>query len=793
MVQGKDSAAEGLEGFIVGFQAGLGSDRVYLLGRFRDGPSFAIADSRWRQGLCVPASLLPAAEASLSGPRPLPYSVDPAGVESFDGRPCVRLKLPPASFRAGAERLGRAGIECLEADLKPRDAYLLDALSRGGLRVWGSARPGKRVDLVFSDPRIEAADYLPALRWAAFDLETSPEGRLRAASIALSAKESEAEAFLLHPGPLAGSSRGRTRLFGDEASLLSAFSARVVELDPDVLTGWNVIEFDFRVLSERSAALGLPFDLGRSEEPSRYLPGTGGSSSAVIVPGRQCLDAMRIARSGPERFEDLKLETVARAVLGRGKSLASAGKRKIEELEGLYRERPLEYARYCALDSALVLGILEKTGLKELTQARAALTGVSLDRAWTSIPAFERLYSGGLRARGIAIPPVPAETDSGSPGGLILEPVPGLFRDVLVLDFKSLYPTVIRTFNIDPLARRRSGGEDDIVAPNGARFSRAKGILPEAIAEYFSLREMARARGDAVGVYVYKILMNSFYGVLGAQGCRYAGRDLAGAVTGFGQKYLQWTGDWARASGYRVLYGDTDSAFLQAPPGKEGGLEENGNAIVASLNAALAQAVREEYGLMSYLEIKLEKVYDRFYLPRVRVSRDSGEARGRAKGYAGRMARSGEIEVKGMEAARSDWTPLAREFQIELLKRVFAGEDEASIRDFVDRRAREVLEGKHDGKLVFKRVLRRPPEDYVKNEPPIVKAARMLGWTKGRGTVEYLVTQNGPEPLSMRSSPIDYAYYVHKQLLPMVRSIRETTGLDILPRDAGSGQMELEF
>ena len=87
--------------------------------------------------------------------------------------------------------------------------------------------------------------------------------------------------------------------FRREGDLLARFAERVRDIDPDVLTGWNVIEFDFRMISRRFAALGLPFDIGRSEEESRYLEGSGGSSSALIASGRQTLDAMRALRSGP--------------------------------------------------------------------------------------------------------------------------------------------------------------------------------------------------------------------------------------------------------------------------------------------------------------------------------------------------------------------------------------------------------------------------------------------------------------------------------------------------------------
>ena len=154
-----------------------------------------------------------------------------------------------------------------------------------------------------------------------------------------------------------------------------------------------------------------------------------------------------------------------------------------------------------------------------MTVERASLTGVSLDKAWTSVVSFERIYGMELRRRGIApVPLDPGRSLSGAHGGTVLDPQPGLFSNVAVFDFRSLYPTIILTFNIDPLAHARvklDPGKDPIVAPNGAGFSRERGILPELITEYFAARRRALDAGDEEASFVYKILMNSFYGVLG--------------------------------------------------------------------------------------------------------------------------------------------------------------------------------------------------------------------------------------------------------------------------------------
>ncbi len=796
-----------LEGFIVHVQKSISDGRIFLCGRLSDGRSFALADSRWRQSIALSEQDMTRALSLLQERGIREGSSFEVGInreENMEGLACRRLTFTSADLKRSVEELQRAGIACSEADIKARDAYLLDIGTKGGIGISGPWRPGKRVDLVFADPQLTSLELRPRLVWLALDLETDRAGEIRAASLAWGGLPSQAEVFLLSKGggkaPTLNealnegqSETNACAIFhcSTEAELLKHFSRRIIDLDPDVITGWNIIEFDFRILARRFQALGLAFDMGRSMEECRYLEGRDAASSAVIIPGRQCLDALRILRSSGEHYEDMKLDTVAQAVLGEGKSVSLEGEEKLAELDHQYLHSPEEFARYCARDSQLVLGILEKTGLKELSQMRSALTGVSLDRAWTSIPAFERLYAAGLRRRGICAPPLPEIEDYGSPGGLILDPQPGLFKNVLVLDFKSLYPSLIRTFNIDPLAQRRAGAKDDIRAPNGARFSREGGILPEAIADYFSRREEARGRGDDIAVYVYKILMNSFYGVLGARGCRYARSALAGAVTSFGQKYLQWTKAWMEGRGLRVLYGDTDSVFVHLEGHADpAGLGKN---LVTELNAELAAAILHEYGLPSYMEIKLEKLYDGFYLPRMRLAHGDDEIRGRAKGYAGRIALSKELEIKGMEAVRSDWTPLARDFQIRLLSILFEDASAEKISSIVRQEAKAIYAGERDDQLIFRRHLRRSPQDYLKNEPPAVKAARMLGWTTTRGRVDYLITLDGAQPLSMRSSPIDYDYYVEKQLLPMVRTIQETIGLQIVPAGPGSEQLELGF
>ena len=191
----------------------------------------------------------------------------------------------------------------------------------------------------------------------------------------------------------------------------------------------------------------------------------------------------------------------------------------------------------------------------------------------------------GLRAEGLVSPTsgVDKSDTGGAPGGLVLPAKPGLFRDVMVFDFKSLYPSIMMTFNIDPMSyteARKNPDGDHITAPNGAAFARDIGVLADILQELWESRDKCRQDGDEVGSHSYKITLNSFYGVL-AGPCRFANPRIAGAITEFGHYLLKWTKDTienAWDGSFEVLYGDTDSLFVRSEQ-SYASLEETGNAL----------------------------------------------------------------------------------------------------------------------------------------------------------------------------------------------------------------------
>src|SRR5262249_48641699 len=140
-----------------------------------------------------------------------------------------------------------------------------------------------------------------------------------------------------------------------------------------------------------------------------------------------------------------------------------------------------------------------------------------------------------------------------------------IHRNVWVFDFKSLYPSIIRTFNIDPLTFVADPTpEEELVRTPGGSFRRSPAILPSMLDKLFPQRELAKQNRDDIASHAIKILMNSFYGVLGTPACRFYNPEIANSITRTGKEILLWSKRWFEARGFKVLYGDTDSLFVQS-------------------------------------------------------------------------------------------------------------------------------------------------------------------------------------------------------------------------------------
>ena len=732
------------------------------------GPAFLVEDDRFRPYCFV----LRDAESRLARERGL--RAEPCGLRDLRGREVLRVetKLPGDVARL-RERLGSD--VALEADIRFPYRYLIDLGIKSGVAIEGESEASPNGMLCFRNPQLAPATVQPKLRFLSLDLETTPD-----ASAILSGAlvgEGFEEVHLVAAHTVRGAHAHR-----DEAGLLRALVTRFVALDPDVLLGWNVVDFDLRVLAARCAALGVASELGRAAGAIGFLEDRGFTrQSRATIPGRMVLDGIALVRDAL-KLPDYRLETVAQAVLGRGKLLDHDAPDAAQEILRLHREDPAALCAYNLEDARLVLEILEHEGLLDLCIERSLLSGMQLDRVGASIASFDLLYLPELRRRGFVAPSVDASRASaGVSGGALLDPVPGFHRSVAVFDFKSLYPSLIRTFDLDPLAHALAtgridagrgapgplshqvgrGSDDVLEAPNGARFARSGGILPGVVERFWEARAAARERGDLHAAQAIKIMQNALFGVLGATACRFFDADVANAITGFGQQTLRWTRDAFAEQGVRVLYGDTDSVFVEvADRGEVEPLRQRAE-------ARIAQRIAREYRVESRLELEFDRYFDHFFLPRLRGGRGASHKR-----YAG--WEDGKLVVVGLEAVRRDWPVVAARLQQGMLERAFT---DRPVAPFVREVAEQLLAGECDAELVYvKRVRKASLDRYTATTPPHVQAARKLAEHGVRvgPVVRYVITATGPEPVVPGGAlppAIDRRHYVDRVLAPIADAI----------------------
>jgi DNA polymerase-2 len=259
---------------------------------------------------------------------------------------------------------------------------------------------------------------------------------------------------------------------------------------------------------------------------------------------------------------------------------------------------------------------------------------------------------------------------------------------------------------------------------------------------------------------------------------------VANAITAFGRHVLLWTRGRIEELGPRVLYGDTDSLFVE--PGEEDpeAARRVGEELAAGLNRDVAAWIRERYGALSRLELQFERLYLKLLLPPVR-----GSARGARKRYVGLVEEGGKRETvfTGMEVVRRDWTDLARQVQRELYERLFGARP---VEDYLRGVLDDLRESRLDELLVYHKGLRKAPSEYTSTTPPHVVAARMLPGPPP-DVMAYVMTEAGPEPSEHRRHPFDYEHYVDKQIRPVAEPVLHLLGKDFDELTGRSYQMGL--
>jgi DNA polymerase-2 len=708
-------------------------------------------------------------------------SIKPLELKTFKFEPVsgVYFGSQQALYRA-RDLLAQQQIPCYESDIRPTDRFLNERFITAPVSV-----EAEYASQAIENVRLKPDDYTPSFTVMSIDIESDYQTDALFSIAFVSQRVNKTLMIGV------GQDSEHIEFVSDESALLTRWIEWVEKIDPDIFIGWNVVNFDFRLLQKKAQALNIPLRIGRAQSiPAWRKAQTDTEHYFITIPGRVVLDGIDTLKSATYNFPSFALDSVGQEMLGRGKLIQGEEKLdplfKAKEIKRQFHEDKPSLAAYNLEDCQLVWGIFEKADLINFSIERARLTGLEMDKVGGSVAAFDNLYLPRLHRKGFIAPNIgDYQGELSAPGGYVMDSKPGLHNSVLVLDYKSLYPSIIRTFKVDPYARiaAKNANPDDVVKGfDGASFSKSENILPDIIAGLWQARDRAKQEQNAALSQAIKIIMNSFYGVLGTSGCRIHDSRLTSSITKRSHEIILQTVELIEAEGYEVIYGDTDSVFVSLHQATDNVAAATiGNNLISIINQYWLDHLKQEYGIESYLEMEFETHFNQFFMPTVR-----GSEQGSKKRYAG-LIDDGQgnrtIHYKGLETVRTDWTELARIFQQSLYQLVFDGDE---YEDYVRRTVDDLRTGKFDGQLIYRKRLRKKLSEYVKNIPPHAQAAikaeasfKQNGQPsryRNKSWIEYVITLSGAETLECQDSKLDYDHYIEKQLTPIADTILNAIG-----------------
>jgi len=595
--------------------------------------------------------------------------------------------------------------------------------------------------------------------------------------------------------------RKNVMCFSSEEDMLNNFIKIMNEYDPDILTGYNIQNFDIPYILERFKNHNIRATIGRCcTKEAKYRK--VGLLEQCTIPGRVVFDPYQALRNDPNiRFRQYDLNTVAKEMLGeekidiKYKEMAKYWNGSADMLD--------KFILYTEKDADMALRIVVEKNIIAKFLALAKLSGLLLQDTFggQSIRVETKLMHE-FKKRGILMPSRPTKEEAaqrnaereklGLKGATVLEPKKGLHTDgcTLVLDFKSLYPSIIRTYNISPetLITGKTD-EKSISTVTGAKFidtSIYEGTIPRVLKDLLDMRnkvkkEMRSAKGDRRAAldatqYGIKILANSFYGYTGFAMARLYVLDIASAITGIGRENLQTTKEMIEKKfGYIVIYADTDSVFLETKITK---LDE-----AKKVGEEVSKHVSEN--LPGYLELDFEKILRTFLIL----------TKKRYAGWSFESTPEGwkdKIIMKGIETVRRDWCPLVSETMNEILILILKKGDIKGATEYVKDIIKKLKKNEVPlEKLTIVKGLTKHPETYKGMLPHIELAKKMLkrkpenpphigdriGFVIISGNSMLSKRAEDPEYVSEKKLNIDSEYYINNQLLPAIERILTAVGI----------------
>lgn len=570
----------------------------------------------------------------------------------------------------------------------------------------------------------------------------------------------------------------------DERRLIEQFVATIVEDDPDVITGYNIGGYDFPLLVERAAATGLgPLAIGRERSAPREM-----GERLWKVTGRAVADAWWSVRRDLKPKQET-LQFVARTLLGDSK--LDVDRREIEKE---WAKDPIRVMEYCEHDADLALRILQRLRTVEKAADLATVAHLPLEEGMNGRTSLyiDSLLIPRADARGVGVPMSHfAGRDNPIEGGYVHPIRPGIYRWVVVLDFKSMYPSIIIARN---LCFTTLSPEGTTVAPSGARFLAAsvrRGIIPEILSDLLADRARFRQAGQAAtnaelkeyydGLQnAVKVLMNSFYGVLASSFYRFTNKDIGAAITAFGREAITSIIRDLEADGFEVVYSDTDSVFVRSPVASLEGAREFGERISKRFTH---EGVTFEF----------QSVFESFF------------SHGAKKRYVGRTVWPiDDLVVRGYETRRTDAFDFQSASLMEIFDLVLKGDTEGALR-----RARELVQSVRNHevppeRLVIARTVRAESEynESTRESLPFLRVFKQLrreGYDVIPGMrVSWVVTDSRKTPQEIEpwvegrpfSKEPDWEYYADRVAQTLAR-VTEVFDWDAAALLRGSHQRRL--
>jgi len=575
----------------------------------------------------------------------------------------------------------------------------------------------------------------------------------------------------------------------DESHLLERFKEIIEKRSPDILTAYNSDGFDFPYIRQRAKKYKIDMDMGVDNVKVKF--GRGNMPSARIN-GIIHIDIYQFVRRYIReqlKTDSLKLDNVAQEILG---------ERKIEvDIKGMKKawddNKGLEnYAEYNLQDSKLTYDLCVRfmPNIMEFTKL-VSIPPFNVVRMGFSQVVERYLLKQAPKYRVIA-PNKPAHDEIKKrradtyPGGFVYQPTPGMYKAIVVLDFRSLYPTIISAHNIGPGTINCSccQGESETAPTEKGKFwfcRKKRGFIPTIINDVISRRMrikeiIKREKNDKGGKmlldarqYSLKIMANSFYGYLAFFGSRWYSIECARSITGYARYYIKDTIKKAEEEGFNVIYSDTDSVFLTL------GSKTKDDAI------GFRDRINKE--LPGIMELELEG----FFPSGIFVSAKMGPY-GAKKKYA-LLSESGKMKITGFETVRSNWSEIAKEVQEEVLRIILKENDKEKALEYTKTVIQRLIDGKvSKDKIVMHTQLTKDISEYTSIGPHVAVAKKMhdSGFDVSPGTIITYIVCKGKGiirdrvkmPEECGEGEYDSEYYINNQVIPSINKIFEVLGYD---------------